>query len=212
VDRFVVYDDVAFIKQGWINRNRILVEGKPHGFSVPLRGASSFRCIDETLVDPDAYHPWWRKFSMTIDQSYGRAPHFAAVRTVLHESFEGFAGSIAALALRSLVRTTAYLGIDTPITASSRRYGNQHLKGAERVIDICLREGAGRYVNAIGGRKLYSPEPFADQEISIHFLEPALEPYRQFTSAFVPDLSVIDVMMFNPPDRIRDMLRQYQLR
>ncbi|HAP16296.1 MAG TPA: hypothetical protein DCR38_00890, partial [Butyricimonas virosa] len=34
VDKFVVYDDVNFIKRGWINRNNILVNGKAQLFTI----------------------------------------------------------------------------------------------------------------------------------------------------------------------------------
>ena len=49
VDKFIVYDDVAFIKQGWINRNNILLDQKKHLFSVPVKGISSYAAINETL-------------------------------------------------------------------------------------------------------------------------------------------------------------------
>lgn len=36
VDKFVFYDDVDFIKNGWINRNRIFVSGKVGYMTIPL--------------------------------------------------------------------------------------------------------------------------------------------------------------------------------
>ena len=35
VDTFVFYDDVNFIKRGWINRNKILINGKEVLLSFP---------------------------------------------------------------------------------------------------------------------------------------------------------------------------------
>ena len=142
VDRFVVYDDVAFIKQGWINRNHILVDGAPHRFTIPLHDPSSFRAIDETSVDPAGYAPFVRKFLRTIDQSYQRAACFSPARALVADVFEGFEGSIGTLALRSLRAVARYVGIGTAIVESSHTYGNGHLKAQERVLDICAREGA----------------------------------------------------------------------
>lgn len=51
VDKFVVYDDVNYIKGGWINRNRILLNSSPHYFNVTLKGASPFKRINEVAVD-----------------------------------------------------------------------------------------------------------------------------------------------------------------
>ena len=45
VDRFVIYDDVNYIKGGWINRNRILVNGEPAYFTIPLDQASPYDAI-----------------------------------------------------------------------------------------------------------------------------------------------------------------------
>ncbi|MEG0911889.1 MAG: WbqC family protein, partial [Ruthenibacterium sp.] len=54
VDEYVIYDDVNFIKGGWINRNRILVNGQAQYFNVPMLGASSFKQIREINVNHEA--------------------------------------------------------------------------------------------------------------------------------------------------------------
>ncbi len=211
VDRFVVYDDVAFIRQGWINRNRILVGGRAHRFSVPLRDASSFRSIFETEVDRDRYAPWLRRFMMTVDQNYRAAPCYEPVRHLLESVFGRFDGSIAALALKSLKETSRYLGLGTPIVDTSRGYGNEGLKGTERVIEICAREGADHYINAIGGADLYAANDFAARGIALHFVRSRPVVYRQFGESFTPALSIIDVMMFNPPGAAAELLREFDL-
>ena len=53
VDKYVIYDDVNFIKGGWINRNRILVNGQPKYFNIPIIGASPFKLINEIGVNND---------------------------------------------------------------------------------------------------------------------------------------------------------------
>src|SRR5690554_1040537 len=70
VDLFVIYDDVAFIKQGYINRNSILSRGQPLRFTLPVPGASSNRKICELHYAEDA-----GKLLKTVAQSYARAPH-----------------------------------------------------------------------------------------------------------------------------------------
>lgn len=211
VDKFVIYDDVAFIKQGWVNRNRILVSGRAYRFSVPLRDASSFRRINETEVDRGSYPGWLRKFLMTVDQSYRKAPCFEPVRQLLAMVFVGFSGSIASLALRSIVETAHYLDLKTEIVESPCAYGNDGLKGEERLIDICVKEGADSYINVIGGQELYAREDFAARGITLHFIRSRPTMYRQFGEGFIPALSMIDVMMFNPPQRISELLGEFDL-
>ena len=63
---------------------------------------------------------------------------------------------------------------------------------------------ATHYINAIGGIKLYSKEKFASHGIKLSFIEPGNINYPQFNCPFVPDLSIIDVMMFNSKERIKE--------
>jgi hypothetical protein len=50
VDRFVIYDDVNYIKGGWINRNRILINSEPRYLTVPLKGMSPNKLINEIFL------------------------------------------------------------------------------------------------------------------------------------------------------------------
>ena len=47
VEMFVFYDDVNYIKGGWINRNRILINNQPSYVTIPLKGASPNKLICE---------------------------------------------------------------------------------------------------------------------------------------------------------------------
>ena len=76
-------------------------------------------------------------------------------------------------------------------------------------MDICRKLGGDEYVNAIGGTKLYSKEEFARAGITLHFLKTKEITYPQFRHAFVPHLSIIDVLMFNPKERVQEFLTQY---
>src|SRR5208283_1135183 len=101
VDKFVLYDDVAFIKQGWVNRNQILLHGKPHLFSVPLQGASSNKTIRDTLVSFHEYPRWKDKFLKTITLAYSKAPQFEPTRSLLSDVIDSNFGNIGELAWRS---------------------------------------------------------------------------------------------------------------
>ena len=52
VDTYVIYDDVNFIKNGWINRNRILINGEAKYFNLPVVGAGSFVLIKDIAMNP----------------------------------------------------------------------------------------------------------------------------------------------------------------
>lgn len=209
VDRFVILDDVNFIKQGWVNRNRILLGCRPFVFSLPLHHASSFIPIHETRILLDGHSR--RKLFATIEQCYGKAPHFEAayhlVRTVIEHETE-FVGE---LAFQSILAVAHYLNLSTGFVSTSRHYGNNDLNGSDRVIDICRREAATEYFNLPGGMALYDQTAFANAGIGLHFLAPQLPHYQQFKCPFVAGLSMIDVLMFNDQDAVRKMLNSFQV-
>jgi len=211
VDKFVLYDDVAFMKQGWVNRNQILLNGQAHLFSVPLQGASSNRAIRETPVSHREYPRWKDKFLKMVAVVYAKAPHFERTRALLTDVIDPAPGSIGDLATRSILATCRLLELPAPIEQSSTVYANGHLRAQDRVLDICAREGARYYINATGGRDLYAHDTFASRGVELRFLRSRLPAYRQFNHEFVPALSILDVLMFNPPEAVRGMMTEYDL-
>jgi hypothetical protein len=212
VDRFVCYDDVAFIRQGWINRNRLLINGQAAYFTVPVRQASSFRLISETDVDDGRATAQWRHTILkTFDNAYRRAPEFSSVFPLIEEVISPTIPRVADVARASIDVVCRFLNISTPRVPSSTIYQNRALDGQDRVIAICRAEGAHEYVNAIGGLKLYTREAFGDAGITLRFLESLPVEYRQFGAAFVPDLSIVDALMFNSRDVVRGFLGRCRL-
>jgi hypothetical protein len=212
VDRFVVYDDVAFIKQGWINRNRILINGEASYFSVPIKHASSFTTIRDTLVDDEGQNERWvEKTLKTIANAYRRAPEFARVFPIVEAVLMRTTNRVADLAAASLEAVASFLDIRTEWVNSSIRYGNAELKGEDRVLAICKAERATDYVNVAGGRELYSRDRFQVEGLRLHFIQPKPIEYAQFTNPFVPSLSIIDPLMFNHRDTVKQFLDAYDL-
>jgi hypothetical protein len=207
VDRFVVYDDVTFIKQGWINRNRMLINGQAAFFTVPLEHRSSAVAIRDTRIsDAPQHRNWPEKLMKSIDNAYRRAPEFLPTRPLVEHVLARATSRIADVALDSIRTIAGRLEIRTQIVGTSTTYGNAHLRGEDRVIAICKAEKASRYINLSGGRALYSRDRFSAEGIELCFVEPASIEYRQFDDVFVPWLSIVDVLMFNPVDRVREFL------
>ena len=205
-DYFVVYDDVAYIKQGWINRNKILVNDTEFIFTIPLRNASSFITINKTEINQALYPNWKAKFYKTVTMEYAKAPYFQPAFDLIASVLDDKHNTICELATNSLLMTSKYLGINTCFILGSMHYNNDQLKGQERIIDICKKENADIYINPNGGRELYSKRYFADYNIILRFLKSDEVHYPQFSDNFVPWLSVIDVLMFNSPDYIKNVL------
>ena len=204
VDRFVFYDDVNFIKNGWINRNRLGLNGTPKYFTVPLNNASSFQKICDVAITSTG--AWRRKLGESIRHAYSRAPHFAEVSTLVQRVFDTDTCHIGQLAKSSVRQVADYLDLSTEFVDSSAIYGNAGLHGAERVLDICQLEQASDYYNVPGGRALYESAAFTKHGVRLHFVEPLPFKYAQNGSEFLPSLSIIDVLMYNEPSRARGLL------
>ncbi|WP_138990907.1 WbqC family protein [Larkinella sp. C7] len=209
VDKFIFYDDVAFINRGWINRNRILVNGKDFMLTVPLKDASQNKRIADIHLSDD---PKWRqKLLQTLGQSYRKAPFYKTVFPLLEKIVNLEVRTIAELVRESFPLLNDYLGIQTELVPSSDVYNNSELRGQERILDICLQEKATRYINPIGGMELYDRQRFADAGIELFFIQSKRVEYPQFQNEFIPWLSIADVLMFNDVPAVQEMLKEFEL-
>jgi len=208
-DKFVVYDDVNFINKGWINRNRIILNGQPHMFTVPLKNASQNVIIKDLKLAMS--ERWKNKFIKTLELTYKKAPFFNKTFDIVKEVINTKSMFLIDWHSKSFKLIKNYLGINTAFVKSSSKYNNQNLKGQDRILDICIKENANHYINLIGGYKLYNDHLFNDKKIGLSFLKSGNIKYQQFNNEFVPWLSVIDVMMFNSNLKIQELLLQYEL-
>ena len=210
VDKFVIFDDVNFINKGWINRNRILVNGEGHLFTMPVSRSSQNKLINEIELTDD-YSKWKEKFLKTLKNSYSKAPYFNTIYSMLTPLMDSSGKNLSEILRHILYRTVDYLQIETEMIHTSSVYDNANLKGQDRILDICKKENASEYLNPIGGKLLYNKEKFLKENINLYFLESGNIEYKQFSSKFVSNLSIIDIMMFNSPDEIKTHLVNYSL-
>jgi hypothetical protein len=206
VDIFVLYDDVTFIKGGWINRNFILSQGVKSLITLQLQGASSNVLINQVKVGKNR-----AKLSKTIQQSYSKAPCFSTVFPLVQDVLSNEEMNLAKFIYYGLRKICAYLDIETKLYLSSELNKNTSLRGQEKVLDICKVLNADQYINMIGGYSLYRRDCFANQGIKLSFLEPKNIFYTQQSDSFEPLLSVIDVMMYNRKIKCADYLKEYVL-
>jgi hypothetical protein len=209
-DIFIFYDDVSFIKGGWINRNQILNAAKPLMFTCPLSNASSNVDIkDVCTTDLDRF---LRKFEKQLSQCYRKAPYFDEISSLVMRVFENGAKTISELSIASITECSNYIGLECRFQVSSSDFADtKGLDRASRLIEIAKRCGSDRYVNMPGGRDLYHVESFAEHGVELRFIDSNPIEYQQFKNPFLPYLSIIDVLMFNSPEQVRHMARDYRL-
>ena len=209
VDVFVIYDDVNYIKKGWINRNTILVNGKGFLFNIPLQEMSQNKAINQLYIEENSN--WKKSLLKTITLSYKKAPYFTEVFPIIESIIELEEKNLAKFISYSLREICGFLSIKTTIMISSDIEKNNDLKGQDKIIEICKKVQGNTYINAIGGRSLYDKDTFIKQDISLHFIKSNTINYSQFKNEFIPWLSIIDVVMFNSVEEIKNMLNKCEL-
>ena len=194
VDMFIVYDNIKYTKKGWINRNRMLQNGKDVMFSLPLKNDSDYLNVCERELAADFNRD---KLLNQIKDAYRRAPYFAQTFPLVEQIVRYEESNLFRFLYHSIIRTCEHLGITTEIRISSDIAINHDLKNQDKVLALCAAVGASTYVNAIGGMELYSKETFRQKDIDLKFIHSKPFEYPQLDNEFVPWLSIIDVMMFN---------------
>ena len=207
VDKFVFYDDVSFIKQGWINRNKIKVNGKDYMFTIPLKNASSNHPICKTELDLKQLERWKKKFLKTIDQAYSKAPYFSIIRPMVEDFISTFS-SIAEMSEVSNKKIADYIGVETEFYTSSRDFNHVNFNcGKDRVISIVQALGSKTYINAKGGQALYERQEFFDQGIELKFLSTNSDITGK-DKADEQSLSILHYLMNYSPRELKKLLNK----
>ena len=206
VDTFVIYDDVSYIKKGYINRNSILINSEVKAFTLELIGASQNKLINDINIGHNR-----EKIIKTIEMAYRKASYFNEAFPVIKKILENKEENLAKYVGNSLELLSEYFLIKTKFIYSSAIEKDNSLRGEEKILHIAQLLNANNYVNAIGGQELYEKNIFNNAGIHLNFLKTEIVEYKQNKNDFVPYLSIIDIMMFNSAEDIGKMMTRYEL-
>lgn len=215
VDVHVIFDDVNYIKSGWMHRNRIIINGCTHYLHLSVRKASQNKKINETFII--AEKALQERMLKTLECSYRKAPFFADAMEVLTDIIMQKEENLAKYLSFQIQKICWYFGIKTKILISSDIDKNNSLKGQEKIMDICKQVGKSAYaggityVNASSGEHLYNKNDFRNQNLNLEFIKNKSSVYytQMRCESFIPSLSVIDIMMNCSLDSIQKLLNDY---
>lgn len=209
-DVFVVYDNIEYTKKGWINRNRILVNGKDEYLTLPLKKGSDFVQVRDRFL-ADTWKDERKKLLNKISVCYKKAACYPVVFSLIENVLMFEDDNLFNFIFNSLKAVKEYLNLPTQLIISSSINIDHTLKSESKVLAICKALGATQYINPIGGVELYNKEVFKNEGLELSFLKANNITYPQFQNVFVPFLSVVDVLMFNDKEAIKKLLEQYIL-
>ena len=210
VETFIFYDDVNFINKGWINRNNFLINGQKQLITMPCKGASQNKLINEIELSlPDRFV---LKTLKGVMYSYKKAPYYNDVFTLFEEVLRYKNLNLARFAANSIIEVCKYIGFEREFKFSSEAHSNTiGMEKADRLIQISKNENAKEYINVPGGQKIYDKKYFLEKGIELHFLKTKNIYYSQYREGFIQWLSIIDILMFNSKDETKELLSMYTI-
>jgi hypothetical protein len=210
VDKFVIYDNIQYTKKGWINRNRILANGKDQLITLPIKKDSDYL----NVVERELSESWGKdksKILNVIKSSYSKAPYFQETFELISKCLNNPEINLFRFIYDSIILINDYLEIKTPIVISSTIDVNHALKSQDKILSLCKEQNADIYINSIGGVELYDKEIFKQNNIELNFIKSNPIKYKQLNNEFVSWLSIIDIMMFNSKEQVKEYLNSYTL-
>ncbi|MCB0750704.1 MAG: WbqC family protein, partial [Ignavibacteriae bacterium] len=204
VDQFVIFDDVNFIKKGFIQKNSILLNNNAYVFNLELQKASQNKLINQIEIGGNS-----KKILKTIYLSYKKAPYFYQTYPVIENILNQNEFCLSKFIGNSLIKISEHLDLNVQFIYSSHIKKDNALKSQEKIINICKKLNAKIYINSIGGKILYDKKDFDNENINLKFLKSDTIKYKQYNNDFIPNLSVIDVLMFNNIESVKLLLNKY---
>jgi hypothetical protein len=164
VDVFVFFNDVQYIRRGWINRNRI---SEDFYITVPVKKAPQETLINQIKINNE--YNWHQSHCKSLETKYGKKcftnPVYSFYKNIPKYEF------LVDLLKESNKNVCEFLSIKTKFIDSEELGIDKKIKNKHRIIEICKKLGATNYCNLPGGASLYSKEYFEKNNITLEFLE-----------------------------------------
>jgi hypothetical protein len=213
-DVFVVLDTVQFIRRGWMNRNRIFVDGAEWRFTIPVVRGSQTDLIKDKKFAPEAIQAL-KSLRNTISRAYRKSEFTPIVESLIDKlmdrilSHDGmdFTGAVT----ESIIDTISLMELNVQVIRASDLNCEGAVGAENRIIEICTAVGACKYINMVNGANLYNEENFNRRNLSLDFLSPHLPHYCQQSDNFIPNLSILDVIANIGPMRASDLVTDPRL-
>lgn len=210
-DEFVFFDIVQYHKRSWMNRNRILHPNKTKEFQyflIPITKHKKGTLIKDVVLSNN--EKWKENIlgKLTVYKEL-KAPYYddtiELIKSIFTKEYETF----LSLSIESIKMICSYLDIELKYKiASDLNFDRSKIESPDDwALAISKDQKATSYLNPYGGYKIFDEDKYKSNGISLRFIKPNLTPYKQsWRENFTPGLSIIDIMMFNSKDKIKELL------
>lgn len=210
-DKFIFFDVVQYNKRSWMNRNRVLHFEESKGFqyiTVPVKKHERGTLVKDVLINKEQDYKEKILGNLTVYKK-NSAPFYQEIVNLVNEILNSGADSLLDLSIYSTAKILNYLSIDFNYNIASRIDFDREAikKPGDWALSICKELGASSYINPHGGCDIFDEEKYINNGVILNFVKPKLTPYNQgLNQGFLEGLSIIDVLMFNRPEKVRDII------
>ncbi len=207
-DLWVVFDIVQYSHKSWINRNRVLNREKGTTYiSVPVKHTGSKVTIKDALIDQS--QNWREDVLNKLRVLKKRAPHYDRVVALVTQAMAGEHDSLGELNTAILRHICLELEIQTPIVVASQLPIKLPSKAEpdEWALHISKALKAKEYRNSAGGKSFFDSAKYTAEGIKLSFHKQVPRCYHTADFQFVPDLCIIDWLMWNDLTTLKEWLK-----
>ena len=196
-DCFVFLDTVQYKKREYQNRNRIRTKDSWIWLTVPVRTkGSSQQSLCDVLIDNET--DWANEHSKSLQSWYGHSAYFKDYFPFFEDLYKKNWEKLIDLNINIIKYLLSVLNINTQIYLESEIGTTK--KSTERIIEICQRLKADKYLSGTGGRDYLQEDLFTKNGIELKYqIFEHLNYKQQFISSehpFEPYMAVLD-LLFN---------------
>lgn len=188
-DKFVILDNVQFQKNGIQNRNKLRNKNGEFWITIPVSGPMQEKINEKKCAD----ERWKKKHFQSIIQSYSKCPYWEEHKEALNSLYINSTEFLNDINISFIKYFISQLDLKTEIFLSSQL--NIEGSKSDLVMNICKKLSATEYIAGLGSKDYLDQDSFSRHSIKINFLESINPIYEQIHGKFIPDLSLIDMLM-----------------
>jgi hypothetical protein len=192
-DIVVIFDTAQYVRQDFINRNRIRVGDSWKWLSVPTT-AHNYPAIKDVMIS-QGY--WGEAHSGLLRQAYHSCPWFYAIREVF--DVLSFRWTMLTDLQIELIRLhCSWLNIIPDFVMASNlicESSPSRKSKTSRLVDICLELGATTYYTGDASRDYLEESCFAEHGIAVEWQNWKNPVYKQVGNGFLPQMCALDLLV-----------------
>ena len=203
-DVHVFLDDVKYSKNGYTNRNKILMNSRETYLTVPVSKGYYASNISEIEVKESK---WKKKHINTLRQAYSKANYASQYLPRIEEIIKS-GSNLSKMNSNIITWMCGEFDINTNFVFSSSLDKDNKLTKTELLVDICRSLGASKYISGIGAINYLEEEKFSNISLAWQkFIHPE---YNQRSDIFVRNLSALD-LLFNEGPSSKRFFKSYEV-